>query len=388
MERDVGGSLLDGVIPIMWKLGTVVIGILSVGIGLLYAKQDSLLYFPEIGGIPRRPGKNPRRYRSPEEYHVPFETHFIRCDDGVTIHSWLIIQKDAKIRRAPTLVFFHGNAGNIGLRLPNAVQMLNQLKANVLLVEYRGYGDSDDATPSEKGIKLDAEAALQFISKYNLVDSERIFLFGRSLGGAAAFHLAQFAEQKSIPLAGIIVENTFLSISRMVDHLMPIVAPFKSLVLRIGWNSFEIAPTLKTPILYLAGAADQLVPHSHMLELYKSSGKSSRCARIHVVKDGTHNETWVQGGREYWQAMKNFMNEVFASEAGESFRSMTSLEDVSLEPQSSKGVAIGVGSDVSTQASSIPIMPSSIIGIAREATSSVLSTQKVNGESNGNKKKL
>ena len=111
MERDVGGSLLDGVIPIMWKLGTVVIGILSVGIGLLYAKQDSLLYFPEIGGIPRRPGKNPRRYRSPEEYHVPFETHFIRCDDGVTIHSWLIIQKDAKMRRAPTLVFFHGNAG-------------------------------------------------------------------------------------------------------------------------------------------------------------------------------------------------------------------------------------------------------------------------------------
>jgi hypothetical protein len=113
MDRNgsVSGSILDSVIPIMWKLGSVVVGLVAVVAGFLYAKQDSLLYFPEIGGIPRRPGKNPKRYRSPAEYELPFETHFIRCEDGVTNHSWLILQKDSKINRAPTLVFFHGNAG-------------------------------------------------------------------------------------------------------------------------------------------------------------------------------------------------------------------------------------------------------------------------------------
>jgi pimeloyl-ACP methyl ester carboxylesterase len=203
--------------------------------------------------------------------------------------------------------------------------MYNKLRANVLLVEYRGYGDSDDVTPSEKGLRLDAEAALQFITGHRKIDRFRVFLYGQSLGGAVAFSLGQYAQHNSIPLAGIMVENTFLSISHMVDQLMPMVAPFKALILRIGWNSYEIAPTLKTPILYLAGAADQLVPHSHMLELFKASGKSSTCARLHVVKKGTHNETWLQGGQRYWDTMLSFMNEVFRSSSRTSSRAFKSI---------------------------------------------------------------
>ena len=68
-------------------------------------------------------------------------------------------------------------------------------------------------------------------------DKSKIFLFGRSLGGAVAFHLAQYCELNSINIAGVVVENTFLSIAKMVDELMPLIAPLKPLVLRIGWNS-------------------------------------------------------------------------------------------------------------------------------------------------------
>lgn len=111
MDRNNGTNLLDSVISILGKVGMAVVGIVAVAAGFLYAKQDSLLYFPEIGGMPRRPEKNPKRYRSPEEYQLPFETHFIHCEDGISIHSWLILQKDSKRNRSPTLVFFHGNAG-------------------------------------------------------------------------------------------------------------------------------------------------------------------------------------------------------------------------------------------------------------------------------------
>eukprot|EP00970_Alexandrium_tamarense_P001011 scaffold110_cov285-Alexandrium_tamarense.AAC.2 len=224
---------------------------------------------------------------------------------------------------APTIVFFHGNAGNIGLRLPNAIQMVgyHYLQANIWLVEYRGYGDSDDATPNEAGLKLDAEAVMKYVHNPNnnlrYIDSRRMFVFGRSLGGAVAFHMTQYSQSKNFaPLAGLIVENTFLSISEMVDHLMPLVAPLKSLVLRIGWDNGKVAPTIRVPTLFLAGAKDTLVPHSHMLKLYSimKDSKVGNVVRMHIVKNGTHNETWMQGGTEYWRAIQNFMQEVFAEE--------------------------------------------------------------------------
>jgi pimeloyl-ACP methyl ester carboxylesterase len=123
------------------------------------------------------------------------------------------------------------------------------------------------------------------------------------------------------PFAGIIVENTFCSISQMVDHLMPrFVAMFKKLILRIGWESIHIVPLLQsTSILFLAGAQDQLVPHSQMLELYQLSKQSlqsttttstTRLIQLHVIPNGTHNETWLQGGRKYWERIAQFMSQI------------------------------------------------------------------------------
>jgi hypothetical protein len=177
--------------------------------------------------------------------------------------------------------------------------MMQYLNVNVLMVEYRGYGDSDSVTPTEAGLKLDAEASLRFILKHPNVDAASIFLFGSSLGGAVAFHLARYAEQERLPVAGVIVENTFTNIADMVDELMPLIAPLKALVLRIRWDSMSIVPSLNVPVLYLAGARDELVPHSHMLRLHKSTSLS-RLNKIHIVKDGTHNETWIHGGQQYW----------------------------------------------------------------------------------------
>jgi fermentation-respiration switch protein FrsA (DUF1100 family) len=269
-------------------------------------------------------------------------------------------------------MFFHGNAGNIGLRLPNAVQMYQHLQCNILLVEYRGYGDSDSVKPGEAGLKLDAEAALRFMHKHPLVDVSQLYVFGRSLGGAVAFHMAQYAERHAseYPLAGIIVENTFLSISKMVDQLMPLVAPLKGLVLRIGWNSEEIAPLLtKTPILYLAGSQDQLVPHNHMTELFQLSKDAGSMARMHIVENGTHNETWMQGGRKYWERISRFFAEVHAFQRTGGYQSsMSSMEDVSLTD-----VSVGMGSDAAGAApSSIPTMPLNLVGMAKEATSKVM----------------
>ena len=333
---------------LLYRCGTILTGITGLAVGVLYMKQESLLYHPTIAGqVPRHLRDNPRRFRSPAEHNVPYESIMITCADGLVIHSWLLYHptpttastQQQQQQKRPTIIWFHGNAGNVGLRLPQAIQMYNALHVNVWMIEYRGFGDSHDPTNgkiNEVGIKLDAEAVWDYVNrKYHPptqqqqqqasnnnngniiisahVDSKKMFVFGQSLGGAVAFHLAQYAQQKQqqqpqqsssttsssstttvlpstinyAPLAGIIVENTFLSISDMVDHLLPyIVAPIKYLILRMYWDSGYIVRHLlhSTPTLFIAGAQDTLVPHIHMLHLYgrmksslQSSSSSSYC---------------------------------------------------------------------------------------------------------------
>lgn len=363
----------------------------------IFTKQDSLLYFPTIGGVPRHPSQNPRKYRSPSEHNLPFETHMIVCEDGVKIHSWLLYHptssSSSNNEDIPTIMFFHGNAGNIGLRLPNAIQMYNYLKANIWLVEYRGYGDSDDAIVNEKGLKLDAEAVLRYANDPNNnmsnVNVKKLFVFGRSLGGAVAFHLAKYAHNNMSnypPLAGVLVENTFISISDMVDHLMPYVAPLKSLVLRIGWDSGETVSTINTPTMFLAGAKDTLVPHGHMLELFSrmKNSKSDSIVRMHVVKNGTHNETWMQGGKEYWIAIKRFLHDALSAEAPEGGRVVkgsgngvyqrktSTSTTVCTDTSSSESIEVSMGNnDEGEDAAGMISSVGNFMGMAREATRSV-----------------
>jgi predicted alpha/beta-fold hydrolase len=128
---------------------------------------------------------------------IEHEEHFIKTADGVTIHTWLLLQADS--HNVPTLIYFHGNAGNMGFLLKNAALMFAHSKINILLMDYRGYGKDhsllrmqhllhtvmhisdiapafvglsltttvpaagrSEGVPSEKGINLDAEAVLKF----------------------------------------------------------------------------------------------------------------------------------------------------------------------------------------------------------------------------------
>jgi len=366
------GRISNLVISLLWKVGYMGVGGGILVGGLLYAKQDSLLYIPEIGDLPRKTAENPRSYRSPAEYHLPYESHMILCEDGVSIHSWLLLQKDST--NFPTIIFFHGNAGNIGMRLPNAQKMYKETKANILMVEYRGYGDSQSVKITEAGLKLDAEAALNFIRARSEIDPRTIFCFGRSLGGAVAFHLALYSEQNKQKngqalLAGLMIENTFLSISKMVDRIMPWVAPMKFLILRIGWESERIAPTLSLPVLYLAGDRDELVPFSHMKELYKLSRKSSTYPKMYIIPGGTHNDSWVKGGKEYYAQMSAFLSNVVSND-GEIPRQVSEVNIDDQVNHETSSVAIGMAGDteIPNGMGSIPIMPTNLVAMAKEAS--------------------
>lgn len=285
---------------LMWMSGSI----LALGLGALYYFQDQLLYHPSIPGMPQTPRENPPGYRSPADHGIhDYEEHFIKTDDGATIHAWLLLHPDSL--SLPTVVYFHGNAGNMGFRLPHGSNLFKQCRVNVLLMDYRGYGSSK-GIPSEHGLLSDARAVLATLQAHPRVASDRIVLYGKSLGGAVALAVT---EVKPDDVLALVLENTFLSIPAMVDVLMPLVKVFKGFILRIGWHSDRRVALLSQPMLFMSGLNDELVPPAHMREL-KERATSSVWTQLYTVADGTHNDTWHKGGIAYYRTYRDFIGRV------------------------------------------------------------------------------
>ena len=277
---------------------------------LLYKKQNSLLYLPVIQPEFTTPASNPVGMRSPDEHRLPFENVYLHTCDGLKLHAWFIRADDADERRSRvTVLFTHANAGNMGMRMDFLRLLYRQLQCNVLILSYRGYGESQ-GSPSEHGLKIDADTALAWLRAREDIDQSRIVLFGRSLGGAVAIDLAA---KHSDSIAAVVVENTFTSISDMVDTIFPFLrwSLLKRLLLRIEWTSSVAVQSVACPILFLAGECDEVVPHTHMLRLHALAGEKAggraRARHMHIVPNGMHNNTYTEGGQAYTQAFRAFL---------------------------------------------------------------------------------
>lgn len=150
-------------------------------LGILYHTQDSFLFYPEL------PSHSRVYIPNPSMFGLPYENVQICTPDKTTIHMYFIHQPKERQRHSPTIVFFHGNAGNVGHRLQNCVGLYHNLHCNILLVEYRGYGLSE-GTPTEEGLYMDAKCSLDYLQTRNDINHSEIIVFGRSLG-KQTFHL-------------------------------------------------------------------------------------------------------------------------------------------------------------------------------------------------------
>ncbi|CAL8369004.1 unnamed protein product [Arctogadus glacialis] len=293
--------------------------ILASVAGILYKFQDVLLYFPD------QPSSS--RLYVPMPSGIPHESVYIRTKDGVKLNLILLRYTGgdslsgpaaggpdgdpSSSTSPPTILYFHGNAGNIGHRVPNALLMLVNLKANVVLVDYRGYGKSE-GEPGEKGLHLDAQATLDYVMSRPDLDKTKVVLFGRSLGGAVAVRLASLNPHR---VAATIVENTFLSIPHMAATLFSFL-PMRLLPLccyRNQFLSYRQITQCRMPSLFVSGLSDQLIPPLMMKQLYELS--PARTKRLAIFPEGTHNDTWQCHG--YFPALEQFIRELLKSHAHE-----------------------------------------------------------------------
>jgi len=296
------GAALLALFLFYWLYGGLIaFALVCFGLsGVLYKAGDKLLYHPE------QPSHSRVFVPTPAIFNLPFDNLFITARDGTQLHLFLIKQPGDASKKVPTVLYFHGNAGNIGHRLLNVKGLYSSIGCNIALLEYRGYGRSE-GSPSEEGIYMDAQAALDFLTTRKDLATDKIILFGRSLGGAVAIDLATRSVNKEV-IAAVMLENTFTSIPDVAKILFPfkIIRCLPVWFYKNQFKSHRKACRLTQPTLFLSGLSDQLIPPRMMNDLYTTCGAPVK--RLARFPAGSHNETWT--APDYYQTINYFLDEV------------------------------------------------------------------------------
>ncbi len=290
-----------------WTIVFILSAILILLLLLLIRNQDSILYHPHKTTSSELDISKLR----PDAWNLPYEDINFRTKDGCLLHSWLLLQPGESARTAPTVVYLHGNAGFIGGRLPNYAGLYFNVGVNVLCLDYRGYGQSL-GVPSEVGLVQDAQAAIGYLKSRPDLDSSRIIIMGSSLGGAVALATSA-ALGSSAGIAGVIVENTFMEVAEMAKNLFPLsLCRFPSALIRTllksTWrNDRNVLVTGNiSRILFLASTRDEIIPHSHMLQLFALASAAQAGKHVfHAMPGAGHNNAWLS--KQYYDPIIAFV---------------------------------------------------------------------------------
>lgn len=261
------------------KLALILLAIGLLTWGCRDTVERALIYAPirELAGTPASLG-------------LAYREVSFRAEDGVRLHGWLIPGP-----RPTTLLWFHGNAGNISHRLENIREIHHRLGIGVFIFDYRGYGRSD-GSPTEAGLYRDARAAREALVQGLGVPSQQIVYFGRSLGAAMAVDLAL-----AHPPSGLILESPFLSVQAMAQRTLP----GSGFLFRTRFDSLAKISRLRTPLLVLHGDSDEVVPHEHGRRLFEAASEPKA---FYTITGARHNDTYMAGGAGYWNTWKSFLD--------------------------------------------------------------------------------
>jgi len=244
---------------------------------------ESAIFFPD-----------PILTQDPSDFGLDFKELRFATQDEIGLHGWMVPAKSADA----LLLFCHGNAGNISHRLDN-ISRLNRIGISVIIFDYRGYGHSEGRI-SEKGLYLDAEAAYRVAEEYAHREKLKLVIFGRSLGGIAAVHIASRST-----CAGVILESTFTHLGAMARTHFPV--PFMDALLNDRLNAVDKIRGIKAPILFFHGDLDEVVPYRYGRELFLAAPEPKEFV---TISGAGHNDTYFVGGDEYFSKFRDFIEKL------------------------------------------------------------------------------
>jgi len=247
-------------------------------------------------GLPFYPSKSV--LATPEAIGLNYEDVRIRTEDGESIAGWFLPSPPAHAASLPahgrTLLFLHGNAGNISHRL-DSLAYFHRLGFAILIIDYRGYGQST-GRPSVKGTLLDAGAAWNWLLAQKKIRPETIVIFGRSLGGAVAAGLAG-----EVSPSALIMESSFTRLYDVGKSLYPFMPV--SLFLPQDYDSVTSLRGGSFPLLVVHSVEDELIPCALSERIFAAYGGPKQFLRI----SGSHNAGFQTDKARYLAGLEHFL---------------------------------------------------------------------------------
>ena len=247
----------------------------------MWVTQERLIFLPHVGRD---------HIATPSDIGLTWQPVTLTTADNVQLDAWWIPHQEPRA----TLLFLHGNAGNISHRLPSLAQF-HQLRLSVLILDYRGYGRSE-GVPSEAGTALDADAGWRWLHEQSGQDSERFIIFGRSLGSAVAAELASRTDA-----AALILESPFRSIPDLGQQIYPWL-PVRQLA-RIHYPTIEYVTQRDMPLLVIHSQDDEIIPFSEGEQVYQNANPPKQL----LVIRGGHNTGFLESETIYLQEIEAFL---------------------------------------------------------------------------------
>ncbi|MCH8556354.1 MAG: alpha/beta hydrolase [Balneolia bacterium] len=252
---------------------------------LLFLVQDKILFLPssDIRATPGNAG-------------MEYEEHFFPSSNGYILHGWFVPANSGE--DAITILFSHGNAGNISGRV-NLISLYRNLGFNVFIYDYQGYGLSE-GRPSEENILQDGLAAWDFLVDEIGLIPDKILPVGRSMGGPVAAFIA--SERNA---SALVIESTFTNVPDVARHTYYIYPV--DLLARIHLPTIDFVSSFEGPVMVAHSREDRLIPYELGRQLYYAAGSE----RVWLELSGGHNEGYIATGAAYTEAYTSFISTVF-----------------------------------------------------------------------------
>jgi uncharacterized protein len=298
MERANQRSIVKGYPQSIFKILNILLALsLTLYTGactFLYVRQAHFIFVPERA-IKTTPADFQLKY---QDIYIPVTN---QRGETEKIHGWWIphLKQESK-----PLLYLHGNGITVGENAEHA-NRLYKLGFSVLLIDYRGFGRSEGAFPSESQMYEDAEAAWNYLAKQQ---TQKIFIYGHSLGGAVAVDLAM----RHPEAAGLMVESSFTSILDLTDRYSWTKFFPMPLILNQRFDSLAKVKNLKVPVLFIHGTADQTIPFQMSQRLFAAAAAPKQ---LELIPKADHGNDAIIAGPRYLDFVRNFVHTVGTSSA-------------------------------------------------------------------------
>jgi len=229
--------------------------------------------------------------------NLPVEAVRIPTPDSLTLSAWVIPPVPTTEESPLWVLFLHGNAANISVPLRQAwIRPMRALGVGLVLVDYRGYGASDDGLLTEEGLYRDARATFDWLTTTRGIDPSHVVIFGHSLGSGVATHLAA-----RVGAAGLVLEGAFTSIPDVGAGRYPWL-PIRWLA-RERFASLDRADSIAMPKLLLHAEDDGAIPFAMGQQLFAALQAPKSFATL----TGGHDRAFATDSATYFGALREWL---------------------------------------------------------------------------------